>query len=136
MIESMTAKIAVGHGVGLSFPNFFMYSNRRRVKTVNVNFAVSLMEKLYIKSCAKKAGKSLAVYVREGALQGFQHRDKSLPQEVLAFQGQLAQVCGLLEVIARRRLDGEDLNALERVQLNEVRQSLQEFLQQIKTHLS
>jgi hypothetical protein len=122
--------------VGLSFPKFFMYANRSRVKTESVIFACSPVEKLYIKSCAKKVGKSLASYVRAGALQGFQHKDKSLPQEVLAFQGQLAQVCGLLEVIARKRLDGEDLNALERAQINEVRQSLQGFLQQIKAHLS
>ena len=122
--------------VGLSFPKFFMYTDRRRAKLVAVNFACSQVEKLYIKSCAKKAAKSLSAYVREGALQGFEHKDKSLPQEVLAFQGQLAQVCGLLEVIARKRLDGEDLNALERAQLNGVRNSLQEFLQQIKPHLS
>ena len=99
-------------------------------------FRCSPVEKAYIKSCAKKAGKSLSAYVREGALQGFPHRDKSLPTEVLAFHGQLAQACGLLEVIVRKRLDGDDLNALERAQLNEVRQLLQAFLEHIKQYLS
>ncbi|HEV2481489.1 MAG TPA: hypothetical protein VGS79_17585 [Puia sp.] len=78
----------------------------------------------------------MSAYVREGALQGFTHKDRSLPPEVLAFQGQLAEVCGLLEVIARKRLDGDELNALERAQLKEVCRSLQEFLEQIKQHLS
>jgi hypothetical protein len=113
-----------------------MYSNRRRVKGIVMAFLCSQVEKVYIKSCAKKAGKSLSAYVRQGALQGFQHRDKSLPPEVLAFQAQLAHACGLLEVIARKRLDGDELNALERAQLNEIRQSLQEFFEQIKQHLS
>ena len=75
-------------------------------------------------------------YVRDGALQGFTHKDRSLPPEVLAFQGQLAEVCGLLEVIARKRLDGDEVNALERAQLKEVCKSLQGFLEQIKKHLS
>jgi hypothetical protein len=94
------------------------------------------VEKAYIKSCAKKVGKSLSNYVCEQVLQGFPHKDKSLPPGVLAFQGQLAQVCGSLEVIVRKRLDGDDLNALERAQLNEVRQLLKEFLEHIKQYLS
>ncbi len=78
----------------------------------------------------------MSAYIREGAIQGYTHKDKSLPPEVLALQGQLAQVCGLLDVIARKRLDAEDLNALDRAQLNEVRRSLQAFLEHIKQHLS
>jgi hypothetical protein len=41
-----------------------------------------------------------------------------------------------LEVIARKRLDGDELNALERAQLKEVSQSLQKFLEHIKQHVS
>ena len=96
----------------------------------------SQVELVYIKARAKKTGKALSVYVREAALQGYTSRDTPLPPEVLVFQGQLAQVCGLLEVIARKRLDGDELNALERAQLKEVRQSLQQFLENIKQHIS
>ena len=78
----------------------------------------------------------MSVYLREGALQGFTHKDKSLPPEVLAFQGQFAEVCGFLEVISRKRLDGDELNALERSQLKEVCRLLMGFLEQIKQHLS
>ena len=78
----------------------------------------------------------MSKYVLEQALQGFPQKDKRLPTEVLAFQGQLAQVCGLLEVIVRKRLDGDELNALERAQLKEVSQLLQKFLEHIKQYLS
>jgi len=113
-----------------------MYSNRRLVKKPGVSFFCTPAEKVYIRSCAKKAGKTLSGYVRDGALQGFPHKDKSLPPEVLAFKGQLAEVCGLLEVIMRKRLDGDELNALERAQLKDVCRSLQQFLEQINKHLS
>jgi hypothetical protein len=132
----MTEKWRWGMDVGVVFLKFFMYSNRRRVKAVIVSFACSPAEQMYIRSCSKKAGKSLSAYVRQGAIQGYTHKDKSLPPKVLAFQGMLAQACGLLEVIARKRLDGDDLNALDRAQLNEVRRSLQEFLEHTKQHLS
>jgi hypothetical protein len=122
--------------VGVLFQKFSMYSNRKRVKAAIVCFACSPAEHMYIRACAKKAGKSLSAYIRQGAIQGYTHKDKSLPPEVLTLRGQLAQVCGLLDVIARKRLDAEDLNALDRAQLNEVRRSLQEFLEQIKQHLS
>lgn len=85
---------------------------------------------------ARKSGKSLSSYLRKGAVQGFEARDRSLPVEVLSFHGQLAHTCGLLEVIARKRLDGDELNALERAQLNELRLSLQEILHRLKDHLS
>ena len=113
-----------------------MYSVRKRVREKQVTVRCSQVELVYIKACAKKTGKALSVYVREVALQGFTSRDTSLPPEVLTFQGHLAQVCGLLEVIARKRLDGDELNALERAQLKEVSQSLQKFIEHIKQHVS
>jgi hypothetical protein len=125
-----------GMDVGTPLPNFSMYSNRKQVKKPGVSFFCTQAEKVYIRTCAKKTGKSLSAYVRDGALQGFAHKDRSLPSEVLAFQGQLAELCGLLEVIQRKRLDADELNALERAQLKEVCRSLQEFLEQIKQHLS
>jgi hypothetical protein len=128
--------MALGHECWGFFRNFFMYSNRRRKKGVSVKFYCNKVEHAYVKACAKKAGKTVSDYVRRGAVQGFAGKDKMLPPEVLAFQGQLAHACGLLEVIVRKRLDGEDLNALERVQLNEARQQLQAFLLHIKDHLS
>ena len=122
--------------VGVLSLNFYMYSNRNRVKEVFARLSCTKVERAYIKSCAKKSGKSISTYLRQGALQGFTGKDKSLPVEVLALQGQLAHVCGLLEVIVRKRLDGEDLNALERAQLSEASQSLQEIILHLKDHLS
>jgi hypothetical protein len=128
--------MALGHGCWGFFRNFFVYSDRRRKRGIPVKFYCNQVEQAYIKACAKKAGKTVADYMRRGAMQGFEGKDKSLSSKVLAFQGQLAHVCGLLEVIARKRLDGDELNALERAQLNEIRQSLQETFEQIKQHLS
>jgi hypothetical protein len=113
-----------------------MYSNRRRVKKTGITFFCTYAEKVYVKASAKKTGKTMSGYVRDGALQGFTHKDRSLPPEVLAFQGQLAEVCGLLEVIARKRLDGDELNALERARIRELCRTLQEFLENIKKYLS
>ena len=112
-----------------------MYSNRRRLVGTSIQFYCTKVEQKYIKICAKQSGRTLSDYLRRGATQGFLHKDKSLPPEVLAFQGQIAHACGLLEVIARKRLDGDELNALERAQLNDLREQLQQFLQDIKTHL-
>jgi hypothetical protein len=122
--------------VGEAFLKFFMYRNRRRVKDAWVKLYCTKVEKAYIKACAKKSAKTVSDFLRLGALQGFTAKDRSLPQEVLGFQAQLAHLCGSLEVIGRKRLDEEDLNALDRAQLNEVRRELQEILLQLKNHLS
>ncbi|HWB91263.1 MAG TPA: hypothetical protein VG605_05405 [Puia sp.] len=87
-----------------------MYPRRALVKGVSLQFYCSKAEAVYIKQCAKKGGQSLSAYLRAGAIKGFKSRDKSLPTEVLAFRGQLAQLDGQLEIIARKRLDGEELN--------------------------
>ena len=112
-----------------------MYKNRKRVLDAAVQFRCTRVEEKYIQVCAKENGKTVSEYLRRQATQGFLHKDKSLPPEVLAFQGQLAHTCGLLEVIARKRLDGDELNALERAQVNELREQLTTFLEKIKTHL-
>ena len=106
------------------------------VNGVSLQLFCSRAEAVYIKRCAKKSRKSLSAYLRLGAIKGFTSRDKSLPTEVLAFQGQLAHLSGQLEIIVRKRLDGDDLNALERAQLKEVAKSIEEITRNLKHHLS
>ena len=113
-----------------------MYSRRGLVKGISLQFYCSKAESVYIKRCAAQSGKSLSAYLRRGAIQGFTSRDKSLPAEVLAFKGQLAHVAGLLEIIARKRQDGDELNALDRAQLKDLVRSYQEILKCIKLYLS
>ena len=74
-------------------------------------------EKSYIDLRARAAGLSASAYIRELGLKDYPNKPKTLPPEVMAFNGQLAQLTGSLELIARRRLDGDDLNALERAEL-------------------
>ena len=112
-----------------------MYSKRRLVKGVYAKFSCTKAERVYVAACAKKSGMTLSTYLRKGALQGFTSKDKSLPSEVLAFQGVLAQICGHLDIISRKRLDGDDLNALERAQIRELVRSLQELDKQLKNPL-
>ena len=114
------------------YNNFFMYSERSRVKGVSLHFYCSKVQEKYIRSCAKKSGMPLSVYLREIAVQGLRTRDSPLPPAMLAFQGEVCQVAGLLEVIARKRLDEEDLNALERAQLKELSKTLMNMSHELK----
>lgn len=109
-----------------------MYSERGRVKGVSMHFYCSKVQEKYIRSCAKKSGKPVSVYLREVAVQGLRTRDSPLSPEVLAFQGELCQVAGLLEVIARKRLDEEELNALERAELKELSKLLVTMSRELK----
>lgn len=101
-----------------------MYVKRSRVKGVKLDFSCSREEEKYIRLCAKEKGMSLSRYMRAIAVQGLKTRDTPLPTEVLVFQGELCQVAGLLEIIAQKRQDGDELNALERAQLKELRNNL------------
>lgn len=112
-----------------------MYTKRNLVRGVSMQFYCSKTEQAYIRGCAKKSGLSMSAYLRRVAIQGFTSKEKSLPAEVLAFQGQLAHVGGQLEIIARKRLDGDELNALERADLKEVGSSIQEICKELKHHL-
>jgi hypothetical protein len=109
-----------------------MYSERSRVKGVTLHFFCSKAQEKYIRECAKGKGMPLSVYLRAVAVQGLKTRDTPLPPEVLAFQGELCQIAGLLEVIARKRLDGEELNALERAQLIEIKNILVNMSRSLK----
>jgi hypothetical protein len=109
-----------------------MYSERSRVKGVTLHFFCSKAQEKYIRACAKEKGMPVSTYLRAIAVQGLKTRDTPLPPAVLAFQGELCQVAGLLEVIARKRLDDEDLNALERAQLMELRKTLINMSRELK----
>jgi len=62
-------------------------------------------------------GLSASKFLREMGLKDSPEKKKTLPPEVMAFIGQLSEIIGALEVIARKRLDNEDLDGLERAEL-------------------
>jgi hypothetical protein len=101
-----------------------------------VHFYCSAIEKRYVVSSARQKGMAISSYLRAIAMQGFVDKDKTLPSEVLAFSGELQHVSGLLDTIARKRLDGEDLNALDRAELSAAKGSIQGIVEQIKNYLS
>src|SRR5258708_39040109 len=109
-----------------------MYSNKANLKKCPLWLYLTEIEKRYVEACAKKAGLILSHYVRQQALQGFVPKEKILPAEVLAFRGTLLHLAGQLQPLARKRLDGDELNALERAELRRTRESIDEVLSQIK----
>ena len=113
-----------------------MFTDKAHLRECQLQLWCTKIELVYIQACAKKEGLTVPRYLHRLALQGYIHKDKSLPQEVLAFRGQLQHLAGLLHPIARKRLDGDDLNALERAELKQTMVEINNLLSQIKKFLS
>jgi hypothetical protein len=80
-------------------------------------------------------GSSASEFLREIGLEGSPEKKKTLPPEVLAFNGRLFEIGGALEIIARRRLDNEDLDGLQRAELIFLAKELKLLTEKIKTLL-
>jgi hypothetical protein len=93
------------------------------------------MEKRYLALCAQKAGLSMSRYLHGLMLQDFPDKPKSLPQDVQTAIGQLMQVAALLHPFSRRRLDGDDLTAIDRAEVKEVIRQIEALIQQIKNSI-
>ena len=113
-----------------------MFTDKAHLRECQLQLWCTLIEKRYIEACAKKESLTVPRYLHRLAVQGFTHRDKSLPPEVLAFRGQLQHLAGLLHPIARKRLDGDDLNALERAGLKQTMAEINDLLSQMKKFIS
>ena len=109
-----------------------MYSNKALVKKFDLRLRCTAIENRYIEACARKAGLTVPLYLRQQALQGFVPKEKILPAEVLAFRGTLLHLAGELYPLVRKRLDGDELNALERAELKRTREAIDAILSQIK----
>src|SRR5258708_1703685 len=94
-----------------------MYRSKARLKKFRLCIYCAPAEKRFIEIRAREAGIPASKFLRSLALNGFLENPKTLPTEVLVFNGQLSQIIGTLEIIARKRLDNEDLNTLERAEL-------------------
>src|SRR5258708_31142186 len=107
-----------------------MYSNKANLKKCPLWLYLTEIEKRYVEACAKKAGLILSHYVRQQALQGFVPKEKILPAEVLAFRGPLLHLAVHLQPLARKRLDGDELDAAEAAELGPTRAASDEVLYQ------
>jgi len=116
--------------------NFFiMLRNPSIRKNKDLRVLVSSIELRYLIGCAKQAGVTRSEYVRRVVLEGKIKKDPTLAPEVLAFKGHLLHLCGLLEPFSRKRLDGDDLNALDRAEVKQIIHDVGEMTRQLKNHL-
>jgi hypothetical protein len=113
-----------------------MYTSNTHRKSTYVMLRCTPTEKRYIKIRARDAGLSVSVFLRDMGLKDSPEKRKTLPPEVLAFIGQLSQIIGTLEIIARKRLDNEDLDGLERAELNFRAKEVKILIKDIKSYLS
>jgi len=112
-----------------------MYTSKTRRKRCHISTNCNPTEKRYVEIRARDAGMSVSKYIREVALKDTPCIPKTLPPEVMAFNGQLAGIIGSLETIARKRLDNEDLDSLQRAELNFRAKELKLLIKDIKSYL-
>ena len=114
---------------------FKMYRDPANRKNRYQAFMVSTIEQRYLIAAAQKAGLRTSAFIRKVVLEGAGKKTPALPPEALAFRGQLLHLCGLLEPLTRKRLDGDDLNALERAEVKHIIQTIADIARQLKKHL-
>ena len=112
-----------------------MYLKKGLEKTSTMCVYCTAAEKRYIEARAKSAGMSASVFLRELGLKDSPGKRKTLPAEVLAFNAELAGIAGILELIANKRLDNEDLDGLQRAELLFRTKELKLLIEKIKSFL-
>lgn len=96
----------------------------------------SLIERTAIEGQARSVGLTVSEYARQMALKGKIDRPlKVMPKEVLQLMGVLFQLTADLDQIAKKRVSNEELNALERANLQDLVQTLRELVREIKSYL-
>ena len=112
----------------------------RPKKQVKQNYFIgvkcSLIEKTMIRQRARTTGLTLSEYLRQCGLKGQAVSNKKvLPKEVLQFTGTLNHLAANLNQIARKRNSMDELNALERVQLQDLSNQVHQLASAIKNYL-
>lgn len=96
----------------------------------------SSLEKFLIKANAQKCGLTVSEYLRELGLNRKIDMPKVIiPKEILKFSGTLNHLAANLNQIAKKRNQFDELNALERAQLNQLSLSIKQLAIDIKNHL-
>ena len=113
-----------------------MYTTKAHLKSTYIMLRCTPTEKRYIVIRAREAGFSVSVFLRDMGLKDSPEKRKTLPSEVLAFNGQLSQLIGFMEIIARKRLDNEDLDGLERAELVFRAKEVKQLMKDIKSYLA
>jgi hypothetical protein len=96
----------------------------------------SLVEKTILRQKAKAAGLTLSEFLRESGLKGQAVRKiKALPKEVLQLAGTLNHLAANLNQVAKKRNRMDELNALERADLQELSGKVKQLAVDIKNYL-
>jgi hypothetical protein len=109
-----------------------MYTNPKNRKNICLKFQCTAMEKRWIEVCAKKAGQAVSRYLHEMILIDYPGKTKVIPPDAQACILQLMEVAALLHPLSRKRLDGDDFNALERAEAREVIRQLLALIENVK----
>jgi hypothetical protein len=95
----------------------------------------TLIERKIIEYKAKQANCCISEYLRELALKGQVDRKiKIIPKEILQLSATLNHIAANLNQIAKKRNREEDLDAIERAELNILSNGLKTIAVQIKTY--
>ena len=112
----------------------------RPIKTVKRNKLLGVkctsLERLLIKANAKNSRLTVSEFLRELGTNGKIDMPKIIvPKEILQFTGTLNHMAANLNQIAKKRNQLDELNALERAQLNQLSLSVKQLAKDIKYHL-
>jgi len=96
----------------------------------------TLVERKAIEYKAKIAGLTTSEYLREVGLTGkIDMRKKVLPKEVLQATGTLNHMAANLNQIAKKRNSLDELNAIERAELQQLSRQFKELAGEIKKYV-
>jgi len=96
----------------------------------------SLFERKLIQSKAKLAKLTVSEYMRAMSLTGkIDSYEKALPKEVLQLTGTLNHLAANMNQVAKKRNSNEELNAIERANLQVLAAEIKRLAQNIKTYL-
>ncbi len=93
------------------------------------------VEAFIIKSKAEKVDLTVSEYLREVGLTGkIDMRSKALPAEVLQAIARLNHIAANINQIAKKRNSFDELNAIERAELNFLAGQLKQFIKDFKNY--
>ncbi len=96
----------------------------------------TIAERKIIEEKAKAASISNSEYLRTIGLKGqLDRRIKVLPKEILLFTANLNHLAANINQVAKKRNSFDELNAIERAELNQLSEQIKQLAKDIKNHL-
>lgn len=96
----------------------------------------TIIERKVIEHKAKASNMSTSEFLRTLALKGQVDRKiTALPKEVLLFTATLNHLAANMNQVAKKRNSGEELNAIERAELNVTAEQIKQLAKDVKNYL-